>query len=161
MIRWLLLLPLVACDSETAFLGSRLPSLCVDAYEVCGVTAGCALDGDHYVESSFPGALRVVLHTETQRTDLQIRIRFSDLAVSGTELLVQLRGPDCTTDPETGRRHLVDVDAFSLAGDDRVLVIEDLVATSPGEHVLEVFSDARATYQLVAEPLASTSEESP
>jgi hypothetical protein len=147
-------LPLIAalfwsCKSaEDAFIGDRLLSLCNEAYWICDVPAGCVLDEKHYVEGVFPGVRRVVVVTEKEDVDVQVRLFLSKMDAPGTELLVQLYEPDCTVNPDLGQAHLLDVDLFDKAGDDRTLLF-DLNVVQIGEHLLEIYSDASMEYLLV------------
>lgn len=151
-MRWLPLLLGIAC-APTSVVDGRLPNLCADAYGVCGTTAGCSLDAEHYVEGVFPGALRVVVDSQVEQTPIRISFYLSDMRTPGTELLIQAHEPDCTTSGTDSRLHLEDIDLFELAGPDRSLSWSDLVLHRPGEHLLEIFSDATARYLLVVEPL--------
>jgi hypothetical protein len=138
-----------SCKSgEEAFIGDRLLSLCNEAYWICDVPAGCVLDEKHYVEGVFPGVRRVVVVTKKQDQDVQVRLYLDVMESPGTELLVQLYEPDCTLNPDLGQAHLVDVDLFEKAGDDRTLLF-DLTALQQGEHLLEIYSDANMDYLLV------------
>ena len=142
---------LCSCKSpEDAFIDDRMLSLCDEAYWICDVPAGCVLDGDEYVEGVFPGVRRVVVVTDTEDVDLQVRLFFRKMEAPGTELLVQLYEPDCTVNPDLGQAHLVDVDLFDKAGDDRILSF-DLTALQIGEHLLEIYSDSSVEYLLIAD----------
>ena len=70
----------------------------------------------------------------------------------GTELLVQMFEPNCTMGTANSRAVLTDVDLFEEAGDDRTIIFE-LSVLDDGEHLVEIFSDASATYLLVIEPM--------
>ncbi len=136
--------------SEAAFLGDRLLTLCTATYYTCGVTAGCALDGDHYVRGSFPGARRVVVRTAEDEALLLVRLYLTSEIAPGTELLAQIYEPDCTLDPQSSQEHWTDVDIFAEAGNDHTLLIE-LEAPTAGEHLLELYSDATAGYLLIVD----------
>lgn len=153
----LVFVALLSCSdvSSASFVGTRLPDLCTDAYFLCGLTAGCRLDADHYVLGEFPGARRVVVVSDAQDTHWRVRLFLTTTGSPGTELLIQLHEPDCTTDATAGRVHLIDVDLIEEAGLDRTLVFEDLYLSQRGEHLLEVFSDAHAEYLLVVEQIGT------
>lgn len=138
--------------SEAAFLGDRLLTLCTATYYTCGVTAGCELDTEHYVRGSFPGARRVIVHTEEDDTALLVGLYLTTEVAPGTELLTQVYEPDCTLDPQYSQEHWEDVDIFAEAGNDHSLLME-LEASSKGEHLLELYSDATAGYLLIVEEL--------
>jgi len=140
-----------SCKSpEEAFIDDRMLSLCVEAYWICNLPAGCVLEGDEYVEGIFPGVRRVVVVTEKEDVDVQVRLFFATMEAPGTELLVQLYEPDCTINTDLGQVDLVDVDLFEEAGDDRILSF-DLNAQQIGEHLLEIYSDSSVEYLMIAE----------
>ncbi len=149
----LIVMPLAAClSAEEVFIGSGLPVLCDDAYYICNVTAGCVLDADHYLEGVFPGTRRVVYVSETPEEDVRVRLYLKEMESPGTEMLVQLFEPNCTMGTANSRGVLTDVDLFEEAGDDRTIIFE-LSVLDDGEHLVEIFSDASATYLLVIEPM--------
>jgi len=145
----------VACDNGAgAFLSTRLPNLCAGAYATCDVTVGCALDSQHYVRGRFPGARRVVV-SHPEPTAFRVLLYLEETVSSGTELSIRLHEPDCTFDPDRAGVVLEGVDIIERAGLDRTLVFEGLAVDQPGEHLLEVFSDATVSYLLIAEPMES------
>ena len=76
----------LSCQTaEDEFIGDRLLDLCDDAYVICGVPSGCALDEDHYVEGAFPGTQRLVVQTDNNNTELSVRLFFNEMEASGTE----------------------------------------------------------------------------
>lgn len=146
------LLLLVGCDRSGSFVEGRLPNLCAEAYQVCNVTAGCALDPIHYVTGTFPGARRVVVrHPEPTR--YRVMFFLSETTSPGTEFSLRLHEPDCGFDPDEAGVDWTDVDLIEEAGLDRTLIFEDLTVYEPGEHLLEVFSDATVEYVMAAEPI--------
>jgi hypothetical protein len=147
------ILTMLSCETaEEAFIGDRINNVCVDAYVVCHRPTGCVLDSDHYVEGVFPGMRRVVIETEEPDIKLSVRMFFSTTQSPGTELLIQLKEPNCIVDIYHGREHMQDVDLFHEAGDDRTLMFE-LFSGREGEHLLEIYSDAAAEYLLIVEPI--------
>jgi hypothetical protein len=131
-----------------AFVDDKVLNTCVEAYHICGVTAGCVLDNDHFVEGVFSGTRRVVVRTEERDVRLVVKIYLSKMHVSGTEILAQVHETDCTIDPFKGVDHRTEYDVFDKAGDDRILEF-DLEVAEKGEHLLEIYSDATAEYLLV------------
>ena len=142
---------LTSCQTaEEAFVQDRLQEICDDTYWQCGLPTGCVLDRNHYADGAFPGVRRVVVETEENDMDVQVRIFIGDALGGGTEMLVQLYEADCTLDRNLGKAQLVDVDLIDEAGDDRVLTF-NLHVMQEGEHVLEVYSDMTAEILLIAE----------
>ena len=141
----------LSCQSaEDTFANNRINLMCDQAYAICDVTAGCLLDEDHYIEGVFPGTHRLVIETEEDVTPVRLLLFLSEMEAPGTELLVQVYQPNCAMDSATGREHLENVDIFDVAGNDRTIIIE-LDAIGKGEHLVELFSDARARYMLAVE----------
>jgi hypothetical protein len=144
---------LTSCETaEDAFIGRRLLTMCDDTYYICNRPTGCVLDTKHYVEGLFPGERRVVIATDESDLDLRVRLFLKNMRSPGTEIWIQLYEPDCSMDTYFGREHLVDVDLFKEAGDDRMLIFE-LKASEEGEHLLEIYSDASTEYLLIVEPM--------
>jgi hypothetical protein len=133
---------------EEAFVDGRLHAQCDEAYWVCDKPAGCVLDKNHFVRAGFPGARRIVVATEARDVTLEVSIYIAEMQAPGTELIVQAFEPDCTINASKSQVHLEDVDIFKKAGDDRVLQF-NLLARDPGEHLIEIYSDASADYLMV------------
>ncbi len=151
-IALLLALPwLGGCPSaEDTFKQGLLPTLCDESFYVCNVSAGCVLEEDYFLEGVFPGTRRVILVTDEPDTDLRVRIFLKDMMSPGTEFLLQIYEPNCTLDTYHSRIYMADTDLFDEAGDDRTLDL-DLQALDPGEHLLEMYSDASTGYLLTVE----------
>ena len=142
---------LVSCQTaEEEFVQDRLQEMCDEAYWQCGLPTGCILDSKHYADGAFPGVRRVVIETEENDMDVQVRIFIGDALGGGTEMLVQLYEADCSLDRELGKEQMIDVDLIKEAGDDRVLTF-NLHVMQEGEHVLEIYSDMTAEFLLIAE----------
>lgn len=136
------------CLSATdRFIDGRSAMLCEQSYYVCGVTAGCRLDTDHYLSGRFPGARRLLVQTEEDDASILLRLFLDEMVSPGSELVGQLYEPDCSLDTVEGRALIVDADLFEEAGEDRVIDLE-LEAASAGEHLLELYSDATVDYLL-------------
>ena len=147
-----MMLTAASCEAGGSFIDGRLPNLCAEAYQVCNVTAGCALDPIHYVSGTFPGARRVVVrHPEPTR--YRVMFFLTETISPGTGFSLRLHEPDCGFDPDEAGVELTDIDLIEEAGLDRTLIFDDLVVREPGEHLLEVFSDATVEYVMAAEPI--------
>jgi hypothetical protein len=135
------------------FVGGRIRNLCLEAYPTCGTTAGCRLTPEQYVVGTFPGARRVVVPSERNTTRFEVRLFLEEAIAPGSELQVQARDADCALDLDEGRFEDEDYDLIEAAGNDGLLRLDPLVVEGPGEHLVEIFSDARARYLLIIEPL--------
>ena len=131
-------------DDSRVFTQGRIEDLCNEAIPICGRQAACTLNNDEYFSSRFPGGQRVVTRTEFPDQKLTIRFQLDDLAFPGTELLVQAYSPDCGSYDE---EHPRNVDLFSLAGDDRIIEFT-LDVAGRGDHLVEIFSDMSASYDM-------------
>ncbi|MBI5525773.1 MAG: hypothetical protein HY897_05520 [Deltaproteobacteria bacterium] len=134
-------------SAEEAFTGDRVQNLCAESLSACGQAAGCALDNAHYAEGRFPGAFRVLVHSETPGARLLVRLFLFEMKYPGTELLVQEYEPGCA---DFDREHLKDIDIFELAGDEGTLEFE-LSLSAKGDHLLDLFSDMSAEFLVTTE----------
>jgi len=135
---------LLSCSAEDLFTQGRVHEPCSGNYPTChtAFTAGCYLDSDGYAESQFPGARRVLVATDGVDQTIRVRLFFRQdtMIFPGTEILVQAWEPDCG---DVERDHRLGIDVFEEAGDDGVITF-DLPAESPGDHLVEIFSDCSA-----------------
>lgn len=132
----LTLLLFTGCSEAGLLTSDRQPLFCDGSWRICGQTAGCLLDEQHYVEASFPGAQTLALELDGQ-ADLELLLHVTELRAAGTSLQVQLRGPDCLEiagDPALSERaeDLEDLDTLILP----------LPQVEEGDHLLEIYSDA-------------------
>lgn len=109
--------------------------------------AGCYLGEATYTEGTFPGARRFIVNTTNTNQSVHVRIFFSEPLYGGTELLVQGYEPDCDDVSQVLYR---DIDVFEEAGDDNTIVAE-LDTQTPGEHLIEIFSDCASDFLLTAD----------
>lgn len=136
-------------SAEDGFVGARLERLCTQSIPICEVTASCILDDRSFVESSFPGGLRLIVTTERERATLELRLFLVSQVAPGTELGVQANAPGCG---EVDEVRLVDVDLFQAAGGDRTFGWE-LELPGRGDHLVEIFSDMSARYLVTVDVL--------
>ncbi len=143
-----LMLASSGCFTDVSvFTAGRTEDTCNGAIPMCRQYAGCAIDRESYVKGQFPGDLRISAFAEVPHSTLIVRILFTDMVWPGTELLVLAYSPGCG---DVRGEHLVDVDFFDLAGRDRILQF-DIPLESPGDHLVEIFSDMAASYLLTAD----------
>lgn len=131
-------------DDSRVFTQGRIEDLCNEAIPICGRQAACTLGNDEFFSGRFPGGQRVVARTEFEDQTMVIRFQLDDLAFPGTELLVQAYSPDCGSYDE---EHPRNVDLFDLAGDDRIIEYR-LDVPGRGDHLIEIFSDMSASYDM-------------
>jgi hypothetical protein len=150
---FLLALPLCCillqgCLSDVEiFTQGRLEKVCNGVVPVCQVQAGCIADGEEFVRGEFPGDQRLLVRSEKIDQRLVVRVLLTEMVYPGTELLVQAFDPGCA---DLSEEHLVDLDLFEFAGDDRMFEFH-LDLPESGDHLVELFSDMSAAYLLTFE----------
>ncbi|MCB9557198.1 MAG: hypothetical protein H6707_13910 [Deltaproteobacteria bacterium] len=147
------LLSCVGCiptTSREAFTQGADEIPCSATYPVCrGKFAGCRLANDSYISGTFPGSRKVVAETPPGDFKLQLRIYLDDRLSAGTDTEVLWYEPGCSEiyryqlskDGVGGR------DLFEIAGNNQVFSVTQRVVDA-GDHLVEVFSDATASYLL-------------
>ena len=86
-------------------------------------------------------------HTDDLDQRVVVRLLFTEMIYPGTEFMLQLYGPACSSREE---KHVLDVDLFERAGDDQIVEFT-LPINTPGDHMLEMFGDMAASYLLAIE----------
>jgi|GEM_PF-860864 len=148
--------PLQGCLSRADELtAGRLEARCDASIPVCATRASCALSGETFARGRFPGAQRAVVYAPHPRSTLTARLLLDEQVYPGTELLVRAYQVGCV---DVLEERLVDVDIFRRAGEDRVL---DFTFTleGRGDHLIEWYSDAAASYTLTVNVAFRASEE--
>jgi hypothetical protein len=139
---------------EENFTQGRLEALCETPTAVCQTRASCELSEERFVTGAFPGGQRAVVYAPHPRTTLTVRILLDDQRYPGTELFVRAHQLGCVDSLE---ERLVDIDLFQRAGEDRTLDFT-FELRGQGDHLIEWFSDASATYTLVVDVTFNPSE---
>ena len=138
------LLGLSACSNEWFFTMGRDRTVCEDSIPTaCGATARCVLDTSHYLDGNFPSARRFIVRTMGE-SDLKFEIYLDDRHAPGTSLRLEVSEPSCN------EKELYDsagVDIFQDAGEDGIIAIP-IHTTRPGDHLVELSSDAYCSYFL-------------
>ena len=126
------------------FTAGRLEARCDASIPVCATRASCALGDDSFARGRFPGAQRAVVYTPHPRSALTARLLLDEQVYPGTELLVRVYQVGCV---DVLEERLVDIDIFARAGEDRVLDFT-FELEGRGDHLIEWYSDAAASYTL-------------
>ena len=138
----------VGCiTAEDEFTQGRLEKTCDGAIPICTFQAACILGRHDYLEGSFPGGQRFIIHTDELDKRMIVRLLFNEMIYPGTEFMLQLYGPGCSSREV---KHVLDVDLFERAGDDQIVEFP-LPINMPGDHMLEMFGDLAASYYLAIE----------
>ncbi len=133
--------------AEDEFTQGRLEKTCDGAIPICTFQAACVLGRRDFLEGSFPGGQRFIIHTDDLDQRVVVRLLFTEMIYPGTEFMLQLYGPACSSREE---KHVLDVDLFERAGDDQIVEFS-LPINTPGDHMLEMFGDMAASYLLAIE----------
>jgi hypothetical protein len=127
---------------EESFTAGRIERLCEASLPICNTRVTCSADEDTYLTGAFPGAERAMVYAPHPLTTVTLSFLIDKQIFPGTEMLVRAHQIGCV---EIEEKRLVDVDIFQRAGDDRILSFSfDLEGR--GDHLIEWFSDATATY---------------
>lgn len=133
-----------ACHENAVFTAGLEAQVCEDSIpSACGAMARCVLDTEHYLEGRFPGSQRFAIHTAGE-ADLRFDILLGDRRSPGTSLRLQVSEPTCV---EKSLYDSAGKDIFQDTGPDGILSIPVHVR-DPGDHLVEINSDAYCSYQL-------------
>lgn len=140
----LALVGMAACSDSTFFTLGRDRTVCEDNIpSACGATARCVLDTSHYLDGDFPSARRFIVRTMGE-ADLKFEIYLDNRHAPGTSLRLVVSEPSCS---EKESYDSAGVDIFQQAGDDGIIAIP-IHTTRPGDHLVELSSDAYCSYIL-------------
>ncbi len=140
----LCLLGLGACNNESFFTMGRDHTVCEDNIPTsCGQTARCLLDAHHYLDGEFPSGRRFIVRTMGE-ADLKFELYLDDRRAPGPSLRLEVSEPSCN---ERATYDSAGTDIFRDAGMDGILSIS-MHAIRPGDHLVELSSDAYCSYVL-------------
>lgn len=141
---------LASCSAREIFTQGRVSEPCSAVYPTChsGISAGCYLNDQKYTEGTFPGAIRFLVATSQVNQVIRVGVLFENMIFPGTEIFIQAYEPDCGDVTQDDRR---DIDVFEEAGDDAKLLF-DLAVETPGDHLVELYSDCASDFFLTAQP---------
>jgi hypothetical protein len=140
----LVVLAVAACNDRSFFTVGRDRTACEDNIPTaCGTMARCVLDSQHYLDGDFPNGRRFLVRTKGE-ADLKFEIYLDDRHAPGTSLRLEVSEPSCS---EKASYDSSGSDIFTKAGSDGILAIP-LHVTRPGDHLVELSSDAYCSYAL-------------
>ncbi len=143
VLAFVLLAP-CACNDRSSFTMGRDRVACEDSIPTaCGAMARCVLDTGHYLDGDFPSGRRFIVRTKGE-ADLKFEIYLDDRHAPGTSLRLEVSEPSCS---EKSTYDSAGSDIFTKAGSDGVLAMP-LHVTRPGDHLVELSSDAYCSYAL-------------
>jgi hypothetical protein len=101
------------------------------------------LDTSHYLDGDFPSARRFIVRTMGE-ADVKFEIYLDNRHAPGTTLRLVVSEPSCN---EKATYDSAGVDIFRAAGMDGIIGIP-IHTTQPGDHLVELSSDAYCSYVL-------------
>ncbi len=134
---------LLCCTAEDVFIGDRVYDPCDGNWPVCSYRAGCNLNEREYLAGTFPGSRRFIVETEAEAT-IRVTIFYKEEISPGSDTEIHWYEPGCF---ERYSYTSEGADLFREAGNTGLLEKERTVYR-PGDHLVEVFSDAVASYLL-------------
>lgn len=108
----------------------------------CGSMAHCVLDGDQFLQGSFPGAQAFIVRTTTPKT-VTFSFVFTDRTAAGTGLTLTSTESDCSGESSYSSQG----DLFELSGAGGVLSF-NIDMTTAGDHLVQFHSDAYCSYEM-------------
>jgi hypothetical protein len=138
--------------SEELFTDTRNYVDCTGQVPVCTAQAGCVLDSTNYtrMNTSQGSTLRAVVRT-TVASVIEVQLYFRTEGSPGTDTEITWYEVGCR---DKFNQSSGGVDIFAEAGEGRVWTRSQQVYT-PGDHLIEFFSDAQAEYLLKVNTNAS------
>lgn len=137
---------LAACQggSEAAFIARRALDTCDLEIPVCNTTAGCTLrEEDRYLEGEFPGQRAFIVPT-TGAATIRVEISWRTQLGPGADTEITWFEPACV---DRYRYESQGANVFDESNAQGIFVQQQKVVRA-GEHLVEVRSDATASYLL-------------
>jgi len=139
----LVVLGALGCTAEDVFIGDRSHDPCDGSWPVCTYRAGCNLNEREYLQGAFPGSRRFIVETAGEAT-IRVTLYFRNEISPGADTEIHWYEPGCF---ERYSYTSEGADLFREAGASGLLEKERTVYR-PGDHLVEVFSDAVVDYLL-------------
>ncbi len=138
--------------SEATFVGKRALDTCDLEIPVCNTTAGCKLtEEEGYLEKEFPGTVDLIVPTEGEAT-IRISIYWREQLGPGADTEIIWHEPACV---DSFRFESQGRDVFADSNEQGIFVQEQKVFRA-GEHLVQLRSDATATYLLRTDVLTAS-----
>jgi hypothetical protein len=141
--------------SEAAFIDTRVLDTCDLEVPVCNTTAGCKMtEEESYLEGDFPGVRTFIVPTEGEAT-IRISLYWREQLGPGADTEFIWHEPACV---DSFRFESQGRDIFADSNEQGIFVQEKKVFRE-GEHLIEVRSDATASYLLRTDVLTNSEVE--
>ncbi|MCB9655435.1 MAG: hypothetical protein H6729_15045 [Deltaproteobacteria bacterium] len=116
---------------------------CDGTFPVCQTTAGCVMGTGRYLDGQFPGSRRFIV-SAPEESVIRIDIFLDDQRATGTDTEILWNEPGCF---DTYQYRSEGRDIFLEAGKDQIFSQSHQIFLD-GEHLIEVLSDAVASYAI-------------
>ena len=133
----------MGCTAEAIFTDGRSHDECNGNWPVCTHRAGCNLNEREFLQGEFPGSRRFIVETLGKAT-IRLTLLFTNQVSPGADSEIHWYEPGCF---ERYSYASDGADLFRESGKTGILEKEQLVH-QPGDHMVEIFSDAVAEYLL-------------
>ncbi len=131
---------LLACD----FASGKSPNACNENIPAaCGGMGHCVLDGDQYLQGSFPGSQTFIVRTDHPQT-VTFSFTFENRETPGTGLQLTSTEPDCSQQSS----YTSQGDLFEQAGASGVISFP-IQMIEAGDHLVHFQSDAYCNYEML------------
>jgi hypothetical protein len=135
------------CDAESTFAAGRELDPCLANIPTgCGISARCILDTEHYIAGNLPGS-RQFLVRAVSAVEAKFQVLLDERRSSGTSFVLTVHEPTCS---ESSVYDIMGQDLFHLTDADGILHVV-LLIRHPGDHLVELTSDASSHYALTVD----------
>lgn len=135
------------------FVRGRVLSACAESWPVCDAQVGCLLGNTSFTEGRFPGSARfgVVLR---EPSTVRLTVLLEDVRSEGTAAVLTFHEDGCRD------RQRLEFDGRLFVGEAERLgtFSREVDLFGEGEHLIELSSDAQASYVLKVEVLPKRGE---
>jgi hypothetical protein len=135
------------------FIAGRVRDACNQTWPVCGTTAGCYIGEESYLEGTFPGQQRFVIHLD-QPSTVKLRVYLDSVSSAGEQTRIDFFEAGCGSRVQQVSTVTDFADESQRLGEyDRSADLDQL-----GDHLIQITSDAQANYsaEIVVTPKTPT-----
>jgi len=141
LLGWCAIAALSGCDVRQQFIGTRIADECNGTWNVCDTTVGCFLGDQSYIEGRFPGVNKAGIQL-FEPSEVTVTLMLSEVGGEGETTVFNFFESSC------GSRHRVEVTGKALVNENQQTgwVSRTAELSGVGDHLIDIESDARATY---------------
>ena len=148
-----LLLTASCSDPRGEFIGPRVLDQCSGGWPVCSTLVGCILGPESYIQGALPQAFGFIAHLDEPST-VRVHILLDNATAAGTLTTLTWNEPGCTSHIQTQVTGQVLLEESQRQGE----FIRDGLLQGLGDHLIQVDSDARASYLLKVDILSARTQ---